>query len=362
LDKVIDVNYYPVPQTKLSNMKHRPIGLGIQGLADTLALLRIPFDSELAVELNGKIMETIYLAAITASNDIAKSRYSSMNKLINYFSSNQISAPEYYDPELDFTDTDISKLYHKIKPNKWELTKPVGTRTGAYSTFDGSPFSQGKFQFDLWNEKSSANIKLHYLEQWNELRTSVITYGTRNSLLTALMPTASTSQILGNNECFEFFTNNIYTRKTQAGDFILVNKYLVADLIKIDLWNPQLKDKIIAANGSIQSIDEIPNELKTIYKTIWEIKQIWVLKNSAARGPFVDQTQSLNIFMGEPDYQRLNSSHFWAWKAGLKTGMYYLRTRAAADAIKFTVDPNLIKQKHITQTQTEHEPCTNCSA
>ncbi len=361
LDKVIDVNYYPVPQTKLSNIKHRPIGLGIQGLADALSLLRIPFDSEQAVNFNGKIMETIYLASVTASNDIAKSRFSGMNVLIEYFSTGKVTAPEYYDPELVLPDITIGKMYHKIKPNQCELTKPVGTRTGAYSSFSGSPFSKGQFQFDLWagsgpNEINGTKIKLSYPDKWDELRTSVITYGTRNSLLTALMPTASTSQILGNNECFEFFTNNIYTRKTQAGDFILVNKYLVADLIKIGLWNAQLKDKIIACNGSIQSIDEIPNEIKQIYKTIWEIKQIWVLKNAAARGPFVDQTQSLNIFMGEPDYQRLNSSHFWAWKAGLKTGMYYLRSKAATDAIKFTIDPKLVKQ------QEEQETCTNCSA
>jgi ribonucleotide reductase alpha subunit len=358
LDKVIDVNYYPVSQTKLSNMKHRPIGLGIQGLADTLALLRIPFDSEQAVELNSKIMETIYLASVTASNDIAKSRYNDMNTLIKYFNNNEISIPEFYNPEYIISNENINKLYHNIKPNKWELSKPIGTNTGAYSSFYGSPFSEGKFQFDLWNENTNKKIQLAYPDKWEKLRTSVIKYGTRNSLLTALMPTASTSQILGNNECFEFFTNNIYTRKTQAGDFILVNKYLVNDLIKIGLWNSQLKDQIIASNGSIQSIDSIPNELKLIYKTIWEIKQIWVLKNAVARGYFVDQTQSLNIFMGEPDYQRLSSSHFWSWKAGLKTGMYYLRTKTATDATKFTVDPKLIKQ----QTNYSSEPCTNCSA
>ena len=330
-------------------MKHRPIGLGIQGLADTLALMRIPFDSERAVELNVKIMETIYLASMTASNDIAKSRYKQMNTLIEHFANNEITPPEFYNPELYFTNQSINEMYHGIKPNVWELSRESSTKSGSYSSFDGSPFSQGKFQFDLWDK----NIKLHYAEKWNELRTSVMEYGVRNSLLTALMPTASTSQILGNNECFEFFTNNIYTRKTQAGDFMLVNKYLVNDLIRIGLWNLELKDKIIARNGSIQSIDEIPEEIKELYKTIWEIKQIWVLKNSAARGPFVDQTQSLNIFMGEPDYQRLNSSHFWAWKAGLKTGMYYLRTRAAVDAIKFTIDPKLVK---------DTAECTNCSA
>lgn len=358
LDKVIDVNYYPVPQTKLSNMKHRPIGLGIQGLADTLALMRIPFDSDCAVELNAKIMETIYLASLTASNDIAKSRYTQMNVLMGYFASNKIVPGEFYNPDTVLSEKNINEIYHEIKPNIWELSRESGTRTGSYSSFDGSPFSQGKFQFDLW----SGDIKLHYAEKWDELRTSVITYGVRNSLLTALMPTASTSQILGNNECFEFFTNNIYTRKTQAGDFILVNKYLVNDLIKIGLWNVQLKNKIIAGNGSVQSIDEIPGELKELYKTIWEIKQIWVLKSAVARGPFVDQTQSLNIFMGEPDTQRLNSSHFWAWKAGLKTGMYYLRTRAAVDATKFTIDPALLKQQPHKQQITEQEPCTNCSA
>ena len=356
LNQVIDVNYYPVPQTKLSNMKHRPIGLGIQGLADTLALLRIPFDSENAVEFNAKIMETIYLGAVTASNDIAKSRYEDMNKLIEYQSQENIIFPEFYNSEFIIKDENILKIYHLIKPNIYELNKIPSTKTGAYSSFDGSPFSQGKFQFDLWNQ----NTKLHYLDKWNELRENVIKYGTRNSLLTALMPTASTSQILGNNECFEFFTNNIYTRNTQAGDFMLVNKYLVNDLISIGLWNTELKNKIIACNGSIQSIDEIPIDYKNIYKTMWEIKQIWVLKSAAARGPFVDQTQSMNIFMAEPDYQRLSSCHFWGWKAGLKTGMYYLRTKSATDAIKFTIDPNLIKTH--SKSNNDIEPCYNCSA
>ena len=198
------------------------------------------------------------------------------------------------------------------------------------------------------------SIKLNYQEKWDILRKDVIKYGTRNSLLTALMPTASTSQILGNNECFEFFTNNIYTRNTQAGDFILVNKYLVNDLIKIGLWNTELKDKIIADNGSIQNISEIPKNYKDIYKTIWEIKQIWVLKGAVARGPFVDQTQSMNIFMAEPDFQRLSSSHLWAWKNGLKTGMYYLRTKPSSEAVKITIAPSLMK--------TAVQECDTCSA
>jgi ribonucleoside-diphosphate reductase alpha chain len=343
LNNVIDVNYYPVPQTKLSNMKHRPIGLGIQGLADAIVLLKIPYDSEECLEFNAKVMETIYLASMTASNDLSILRYELMSKLINY----KFDYPEFYDSKLNLDDIQMNEYYHILKPNKYELCKdPNSTTLGAYSSFDGSLFSQGKFQFDLWS------VQPFYKERWDNLRLDVIKYGTRNSLLTSLMPTASTSQILGNNECFEFFTNNIYTRNTQAGDFVMVNKYLVNDLIKIGLWNTELKDKIIGDNGSIQNLD-IPNVYKELYKTIWEIKQIWVLKGAVARGPFVDQTQSMNIFMAEPDYQRLGSSHFWAWKNGLKTGIYYLRTKPATDAIKFTIDPSLLKND---------EGCTNCSA
>ena len=327
LNSVIDINYYPVPQTKISNMKHRPIGLGIQGLADAIVLLKIPYDSEEVLDFNAKVMETIYFASITASNDLAKSRYKLMIKLIKY----NINYPEFYDSKL-ILDEEINEIYHTIKPNKYELCKDINSTTiGAYSSFDGSLFSQGKFQFDLWGVKP-------FYKEWDKVREDVITYGTRNSLLTALMPTASTSQILGNNECFEFFTNNIYSRNTQAGDFIIVNKYLVNDLIKIGLWNSVLKNKIIANNGSIQTLPEVPTIYKKLYKTIWEIKQIWVLKGAVARGPFVDQTQSMNIFMAEPDYQRLGSSHFWAWKNGLKTGMYYLRTKPSTEATKITIE------------------------
>ena len=337
LNQVIDINYYPVPETKKSNMSHRPIGLGIQGLADTLVSLRIAYDSEEAIEMNSKIMETIYLASMTATNDIAIERESKMIELKKIM----IDIPEYYDSKYDINN----KLYHELKPTNNEFKN---NKLGSYTSFEGSLYSEGKFQFDMWDYKS-----LIYKDRWDALRIKVMKYGTRNSLLTALMPTASTSQILGNNECFEFFTNNIYTRKTNAGDFILVNKYLINDLCKLNLWSINLKDKIIAANGSIQHILEIPDEIKKIYKTIWEIKQIWVLKGALARAPFVDQSQSMNIFMANPDYQRLSSSHFWGWKNGLKTGMYYLRTRPSADAIKFTIDPNLIKNSNI---------CENCSA
>ena len=361
LNQVIDVNYYPVPETRFSNMRHRPIGLGIQGLADSLALMRIPFDSEDAVQFNSKMMETIYLASVTASNDLAIGRMEGMGRLIEWFRVSMKQYPEFYDESFVLDSVDMSELYHSLKPCKYELDRdPNLTTIGSYSTFDGSPFSEGKFQFDLWEKPEE---ELMYPDDWRKLREKVIIFGTRNSLLTALMPTASTSQILGNNECFEFFTNNIYTRKTQAGDFILVNKYLVKDLISIGLWSDNMKNLIIANDGSIQAIEDIPPEIRTIYKTMWELKQLWVMKGAVARGPFVDQTQSMNIFMGEPDYQRLTSSHFYGWKNGLKTGMYYLRSKPSANATKFTIDPNLIKNKEqgcINETK-EVEACLSCS-
>ena len=347
LDKVIDINYYPIPQAKLSNIKHRPVGLGIQGLADVLVLMRIPFESQEALELNTSIMETIYLASIQASCDVSKQRCIGIRQLI--YASDHIEFPEYYDINYDRTN----KLYHTIKPNKWDLLKnPELSSCGSYYSFDGSPMSKGQFQFDMWN-KDPLNK-----EKWDELRNDVMKYGIRNSLLTALMPTASTSQILGNNECFEFFTNNIYTRKTHAGDFVLVNKYLVNDLININKWSSELKNMIIANDGSIDKIEDIPPEFKKLYKTIWEIGQVWVTKAALARAPYVDQTQSMNIFMAEPDYERLTKSHFWCWENGLKTGMYYLRSRPSKGAVKFTIDPNMIKQVN----NTENEGCTTCSA
>ena len=348
LNQVIDINYYPVKETKFSNMRHRPVGLGIQGLADTLVMLKIPFDSEKAVEFNNKYMEIIYLASVTASNDMAKERYEPMKQLID----SKLTFPEYYDKDFTVENNEMNTNYHMMKPCKWELE--LKSNYGSYSSFNGSLFSEGKFQFDMWN-KSQFTL---YSDKWEGLREDVMKYGVRNSMLTALMPTASTSQILGNNECFEFFTNNIYTRRTQAGSFVMVNKYLIQDLIHTKLWNKNLKDMIIANDGSIQSFDFIPPEFKNIYKTMWEIKQIWVLKGALARSPFVDQTQSMNIFMAEPDFQRLGSSHFWAWKNGLKTGIYYLRSKPASGAIKFTIDPNMIK----AVKNEEDSGCETCSA
>ncbi len=352
LNAVIDINYYPTDAAKRSNMRHRPIGLGIQGLANTLAEMGINFDSNEAVQFNSKMMETIYYAAMVASKDIAKERYELIQKMekITDFE----NFPEYYSSDFNqFESEESNQIYHKLKLNKCELNNINETWSGAYSTFKGSPASEGILQFDMWN-KNGSNYN------WNSLKQEIMKYGVRNSLVTALMPTASTSQILGNNECFEYFTNNIYTRRTLAGDFSLVNKHLVTDLISIGRWNEEVKQEILANNGSISLINDIPTNLKNQYKTIWEIKQKWVLMNALARAPFVDQTQSMNIFMGVPDYKKLNSCHFWSWKNGLKTGMYYLRTKPAKSAIKFTVDPNLVKKNQ--ELMQENEPCDMCSA
>ena len=363
LDKIIDINFYPVPEAKLSNLKHRPIGLGIQGLADALVLLKIPFDSDESIEFNKNIMEIIYLAAITASNDLSKDRFKDLTKLFEklytpegdeYY--DQINIPEFYDP--NFILKNYNEIYHRLKLNGFELNIINNiykeNYIGSYSTFKGSPFSQGQFQFDLWS------IDPIYKDKWDILREEVKKYGVRNSLLTALMPTASTSQILGNNECFEFFTNNIYTRRTLAGDFPLVNKYLIDDLYDLNLWSNEMKQMIIANNGSISNFTNIPEKIRRLYQTIWEIKQIWVLKNAVARGPYVDQTQSMNIFLPIPDYQKLYSSHFWAWSNGLKTGIYYLRSKPAKEATKFTIDNDIMNK--VKKMAEDNDVCENCSA
>jgi len=365
LDRVIDVNYYPTIETKLSNMKHRPIGIGIQGLADALVMLKIPFDSEEAIAFNGKLMESIYYGCAKASVDIAKARHEKMKQLIEA----KVVVPEYYCSTHNLVDKELNKLYHELTPCKYEIERNT-KYYGAYSSFDDSPFSRGQLQFDLWN------IKPTQTEKWDELKKELQIYGMRNSQLTALMPTATTSQILGNNECFEFFTNNIYTRRTLAGDFPLVNKYLVNDLIALGLWKPEMKDLILSYNGSIAEINIIPDQIKKLYPTVWEIKQSWVLKHAVARGPYVDQTQSMNIFMPVPDYQKLYSSHMWAWKNGLKTGIYYLRSKPSQDATKFTVDPNIQKMNKVIENKEpvvvnkekrfkkpeENEICESCSS
>ena len=347
LNNVIDVNFYPTSQSKLSNMKHRPIGLGIQGLADTLAMMRIPYESERSIKFNRDMMETIYFAAMTASKDIAKKR-SEMFR----FTGIKDNLPTFYDPDLILENDELHDLYHRLKPNRYELKNTE--YLGAYSSFKGSPLSEGKFQFDLWGVKPSK-------WDWESLRKEVLKYGVRNSLLTALMPTASTSQILGNNECFEYFTNNIYTRRTLAGDFVVVNKHMINDLTAIGEWSYDLKQNILACDGSVRDLN-IPVLFKQLYKTIWEIKQVWSLKNALARAPYVDQTQSMNIFMGVPNSQKLYSAHMWGWKKGLKTGMYYLRTKPATTATKFTVEPDLVKTALPLPVEDLSNTCEACSS
>ncbi|MFN7045839.1 MAG: ribonucleoside-diphosphate reductase subunit alpha, partial [Flavobacterium sp.] len=278
LNKVIDRNYYPVLEAENSNMRHRPIGLGVQGLADAFILLRMPFTSDEAKKLNQEIFETLYFAAVTASMEMAKEE-------------------------------------------------------GPYSTFEGSPISKGEFQHNLWNIKDE---ELSGRWDWASLRKEVMANGVRNSLLVAPMPTASTSQILGNNEAFEPYTSNIYTRRVLSGEFIVVNKHLLHDLVERGLWNETLKQEIMRHNGSVQNIAQIPADLKELYKTVWEMSMKDIIDMSRQRGYFIDQSQSLNLFMQDANYAKLTSMHFYAWKSGLKTGMYYLRTKAAVDAIKFT--------------------------
>ncbi|KAL7104541.1 hypothetical protein ACP275_08G251900 [Erythranthe tilingii] len=284
LNKIIDVNYYPVETAKRSNMRHRPIGIGVQGLADTFMLLGMAFDSPEAQQLNKDIFETIYYHALKASCELAQ-------------------------------------------------------KEGPYETYVGSPVSKGILQPDMWGVKPSERW------DWESLRASIANYGVRNSLLVAPMPTASTSQILGNNECFEPYTSNIYSRRVLSGEFVVVNKHLLHDLTEMGLWSPSLKNRIIYENGSVQNIPEIPQELKLIYKTVWEIKQRVLVDMAVDRGCFIDQSQSLNIHMDQPNFGKLTSLHFHAWSRGLKTGMYYLRSRAAADAIKFTVDTTMLNDK-----------------
>jgi len=280
LNKVIDRNYYPVIEAQNSNFRHRPIGLGVQGLADTFIKLRMPFTSDEAKKLNQDIFETIYYAAATASMEEAK-------------------------------------------------------KDGKYETYDGSPISEGKFQHNLWDVDEK---DLSGFWDWAKLRKNVLKHGVRNSLLVAPMPTASTSQILGNNECFEPYTSNIYTRRVLSGEFIVVNKHLLEDLVSLGLWNEELKQEIMRANGSIQNIDIIPDDIKELYKTVWELSMKDIIDMAKHRGYFIDQSQSLNLFVEGATMAKLTSMHFYAWKSGLKTGMYYLRTKSAVDAIKFTLD------------------------
>lgn len=343
LNKVIDINYYPVEKARRSNLRHRPIGIGVQGLADLFVLMRFPFESVSASDLNKNIFETIYHGALEASMEISKKRQEHILEYIHINDQNE-----------------KSKLHDYIKFNEFENDCMYSKYPGSYVTFEGSPASKGILQFDMWNIKPSDRY------DWDTLKKDIQTYGLRNSLLVAPMPTASTSQILGFNECFEAFTSNIYKRKTLAGEFILVNKYLIEDLLKMGIWNKDLKDKIIINDGSIQGIDEIPEDLRELYKTVWEIKQKTVIDMAADRGAFICQSQSMNLFIEDPDFKKLTSMHFYSWQKGLKTGIYYLRSKPKAQAQKFTIDPNLNKFANLKKEKEKivctDEVCTVCSA
>jgi len=300
LNKIIDNNFYPTPEARNSNMRHRPIGIGVQGLADAFVLLRFPFESDEAKRLNKEVFETIYYAAVTASKDLAK-------------------------------------------------------EDGPYESYKGSPISKGIFQFDMWNVKPTDRW------EWDVLREEVKKHGVRNSLLLAPMPTASTAQILGNNECFEPYTANIYTRRVLSGEFVVVNKHLLKDLVKLGIWDDSLRNKLMAENGSVQNIAEIPDNLKELYKTAWEISQKAIIDMAADRGAYICQSQSLNIFMENANFAKLTSMHFYGWKKGLKTGMYYLRTKAAAEAIKFTLDKSKLqapKADELSEAEAEQLACS----
>ena len=336
LNKVIDKNFYPIEKARISNLKHRPVGIGVQGLADVFIMLRYPFESENAKQLNKDIFETIYHAAVEASMELSKKRHKIINDIKNI--NNKI------------LEEDISNYI-----NEFERDIPNPKYIGAYSSFEGSPISQGLFQFDLWNTQPSSRY------DWETLRNDIKEYGVRNSLLLSPMPTASTSQIMGFNESFEPFTNNIFQRKTLSGEFIIINKYLINDLISKGLWNKDIKDTIILHEGSVQNIQEIDDELKAIYKTAWEIKQRNIIDMSADRGQYICQTQSLNIFMEEPDFQKLSSMHFYAHSKGLKTGSYYLRTRPKAKTQQFTIDPDFAKKKRRC-VEDNGDTCVLCSA
>ena len=282
LNKIIDVNYYPVVEARNSNMRHRPIGIGIQGLADAYIMMRFPFESEEAALLNKQIFETIYFGALEASCEMAE-------------------------------------------------------KEGPYQTYPGSPVSKGILQYDMWKVTPTS------LHDWAALKAKISQHGVRNSLLLAPMPTASTAQILGNNESVEAYTSNIYTRRVLSGEFQVVNQHLLKDLVELGIWSDEIKNEIISFNGSIQNIPVIPDHIKKLYKTVWEISQKNVIRQAADRGAFIDQSQSLNIHIAEPNFGKMSSMHFYGWECGLKTGMYYLRTKPAAQAIQFTVDKAKVK-------------------
>jgi ribonucleoside-diphosphate reductase alpha subunit len=412
LNNIIDCNFYPTSKTYKSNMNHRPIGIGVQGLADTFAKLDVPFDSDEAQQINKDIFETIYYGSMRRSNLLAQQRNSAILQLqqefvfdlyatidgylewfIPLFKNNMYCKEFIYfekvnhDPKIH---ENVTQLYHQLKPtfeeifgktfhkefltflnrqekihkNKYmnyelyneqkELLRK-NTHHGAYSSFEGSPLSEGKFQFDLWNVNPSTRY------DWDDLRSSIMEYGVRNSLCVAPMPTASTSQILANNECFEPFTSNIYSRRTLAGEFVVINKHLMKELNHEGLWNLELKNKIIEHKGSIQKIDEIPQGIKNKYKIVWDMSMKRLIDMAKDRGAFICQSQSMNLWVEDPNYKNLTSMHFYAWRAGLKTGIYYLRRKAKHQAQQFTIEPNQTLKPELEAHREDEAVCEMCS-
>ena len=360
LNTIIDINFYPTEKTRRSNYLHRPIGIGVQGLADVFALMDIPFDSEEARHINRNIFETIYHAALEKSNELAQERQRDMQFLASHYESwrpetngnicHLISRDyEFAYPPCKTKDK-IQRLLRICSPIPAEIEKLSHAYKGAYSSFTDSPASQGLLQFDLWGEEASARY------EWNKLKKNIAQYGLRNSLLVAPMPTASTSQILGNNECFEPYTSNIYVRRVIAGEFIIVNQHLLKELIELGKWDVNMKNSIIAHNGSIQHLD-LPACIKEKYKTVWEIPMRNIIDMAKDRAIFIDQSQSMNLWMETPTYDKLTAMHFHSWKSGLKTGLYYLRTRAKAAPQQFTIDPTFHKP-----AAAEEGPCELCSS
>ncbi len=347
LNKIIDVNYYPTEKTRRSNLLHRPIGIGVQGLSDTFILMNVAFHSDEAKEINKSIFETMYHAAVEKSNEIAINRCYYIHNVIEKYGElipDMKKASDYiYTYEKDFKE---------YKPILAEYEKLQGSKRGAYSSFEGSPMSQGIFQFDMWNVTPSDRY------DWASLKKDVMTYGVRNSLLIAPMPTASTSQILGFNECFEPLTSNIYSRRTLAGEFIVTNKYLMKELISLGLWNDKIKNNIIANKGSIQQLTMLSEEMRNKYKIVWEIPMKHLIDMSADRGAYICQSQSLNLWLSDPNYSQLTSMHFYSWTKGLKTGIYYLRRKAKHQAQQFTVEP----EKENENEEESEEICEMCSA
>ena len=402
LNKIIDVNFYPTTKTHTSNMNHRPIGIGVQGLADCFAKMDLPFDSTEAQDVNRNIFETIYYHTMKKSNEISKNRNEDVCNIFNEFMKHILNKEQsffdwvvpyiknnYYNKELKFTqDKNINDLYHKCKPHMNEifgknlynvlnsyvsenndfenidihnikLISRKDNHFGSYSSFEGSPLSYGKFQFDLWNVSPSNRYN------WDELRESIITYGTRNSLCVAPMPTASTSQILANNECFEPFTSNLYTRRTLAGEFVIINKYLMKELKDNGLWSINMKNMIIKNKVSIQNIQEIPDKIKKKYKIVWDMSMKRLIDMAKDRGAFICQSQSMNLWVEDPNYKNLTSMHFYAWRCGLKTGIYYLRRKAKHQAQQFTIEPKKsISYDNIASKAAEEddEGCLMCGA